>query len=98
MTYFEEGRKKKKNLPEDRIFKWIRIVETGKSSSGKTKIYEVQDRFYPERILGMIKWLPSWRRYAFFPEPETFYEEQCLKDIALFLEVETRAKSERKKK
>ena len=41
-------------------------------------------------ILGIVKWYGAWRKYAFFPETCTFYEQGCLRDIAHFLEEKTR--------
>lgn len=32
--------------------------------------------------LGIIKWLGRWRQYAFFPEPETAFNPECMKDIS----------------
>jgi hypothetical protein len=34
--------------------------------------------------LGVIQWC-RWRCYAFFPEPDTLFEEKCLGDITAFL-------------
>jgi len=31
--------------------------------------------------LGIIKWYPKWRQYAFFPEAETIFNVECLNDI-----------------
>jgi hypothetical protein len=71
---------------EDKKYKWITIQEVDSSPSGKTKIYEVitNDTIVP--ILGVIKWQPTWRKYAFFPYGDSFYEEDCLKNIVEFLE------------
>lgn len=65
-------------------YKWISIIDLGRSVSGKTKIFSVVSR-QSKAELGIIKWLPSWRRYAFFPTSDSFYEEECLQDIASFL-------------
>lgn len=63
--------------------KWIYIDFLCKSKSGKTNIYQV----ISEGIhLGDIKWYAQWRKYAFFPEKNTLYEQDCLRDIANFLE------------
>jgi hypothetical protein len=39
-------------------------------------------------ILGEVKWLGRWRKYAFSPKPDTIYEAACLRDITAFIEVE----------
>lgn len=39
--------------------------------------------------IGIVKWYGPWRKYCFFPTPETVYEWVCLRDIARFCESET---------
>jgi hypothetical protein len=46
--------------------------------------------------LGEIRWFARWRKYCFFPETETVYEETCLDDISDFLVHETLAHKEAK--
>jgi len=46
-------------------------------------------------FLGDIKWFNKWRSYAFFPEEETIYEDDCLVEIADFIK---KLMDERKKK
>lgn len=31
--------------------------------------------------LGLIKWYPGWRQYAFFPENGTLFNTGCLSEI-----------------
>ena len=66
-------------------YKWIRIEEVGESKSGKTKIYDVIEKGYGTS-LGSIKCRPNWRKYAFYPINDSWYEEECLRNIAEFLE------------
>ena len=40
--------------------------------------------------LGEIKWFGRWRKYAFFPDYMCVFEEECLRDISVFLEQATR--------
>jgi hypothetical protein len=35
--------------------------------------------------LGVIKWFGRWRQYCFFPEPETVWNRDCLKDVTAFI-------------
>ena len=64
--------------------KWIYIDFFCKSKSGKTNVYQVMaDTGY---YLGDIEWHPEWRKYVFFPEVNTLYEQDCLRDIATFIE------------
>ncbi len=45
---------------------------------------------YDDTHLGWIGWFARWRKYSFFPKPETVYEEDCLRDIASFCEMKTK--------
>lgn len=36
-------------------------------------------------FLGDIKWFGRWRCYAFFPEEETVFNSECLKDLEIFM-------------
>lgn len=41
-------------------------------------------------MLGQVKWFSRWRKYAFFPEAGTLYEERCMRDIADWCEASTK--------
>jgi hypothetical protein len=71
-------------LAETVIFagKYIRF-EKGPPKA-KTLTWFVVNKESGEAI-GEIKWYGPWRRYSFFPFPETVYESDCLKDIGWFL-------------
>jgi len=36
--------------------------------------------------LGIIKWHPGWRRYAFFIASGMFFDSECLKDITKYID------------
>ena len=63
--------------------KWIKFVLI--KEGNKTNVWRVVTEERNE-VLGEIKWFSRWRKYAFFPAPETVYEDDCLKDIAEFIE------------
>jgi len=69
----------------EKEYKWIRVVEAGNSPSGKTKIFHVINKESLD-LLGVIKWNGGWRKYAFYPNSDTYYEEDCLNNISEFLE------------
>jgi len=69
---------------------WISFVFLTVSQTGKTKIWEVFTKDEPVIALGAIKWFGRWRRYAFYPEKDTVFEHDCLRDIASFCEAETK--------
>ena len=74
---------------------WCAFRDERPSKSGKTKIWSVQsatskdgeDSFYE---LGTVQWYGAWRKYAFYPAPQTLYEHDCLRQIANFCERESR--------
>lgn len=47
---------------------------------------------YDDIQLGSIEWTDIWDKYAFFPKPDTMYEEDCLRDISDFIEEKTKNK------
>lgn len=76
------------------IHEWIQIIEMPelKKEGMKTDIFLVRSTIHDVN-LGWIKWIPSWRKYGFYPEADTFYEEVCLEHINDFLK---RLKEKRK--
>jgi len=68
--------------------KWIKTNWRGRSKSGKTDIYYVyaKDTSY---LLGHIGWFAPWRKYCFTPDNATVYEQDCLRDIAKFIQEKT---------
>jgi hypothetical protein len=64
-------------------FRWIR-----NSESGKTQGWEVVNTDNSS-LLGYVEWFGRWRKYAFRPLSLTFYEQDCLREIAEFVELQT---------
>jgi hypothetical protein len=61
----------------------------------KTKLWEVMTKDDVKdpgggHFLGEVKWFGRWRGYAFFPMPDTIYEHKCLREIADFVQDQTR--------
>jgi hypothetical protein len=71
--------------------KWVHFEQIGSSKSGKTKIFDVLSNESGIN-LGEIRWHAPWRCYAFFPEPESFFERTCLSDIARFIRSQMRGR------
>ncbi len=69
-------------------FTHIVVVENGASKSGKTKIWDVHNK-YDNGMLGRIAWFGRWRKYAFYPWPETVFEEVCMLELSQFIMVQT---------
>ena len=76
--------------------KWIMIDFAGMSPSKKTNIWAIRSTQGDDR-LGFVKWHGPWRKYAFFPEPNCLFEEDCLRDIADFVEGATWSHKEERK-
>ena len=73
---------------------WITFKDAGTSLTGKTRIWQVRVR--PEQggqLLGYVKWFGGWRRYAFYPSPETIFDQGCLLIIAEFCATATTEKA-----
>lgn len=64
----------------------LRFDFTGTSDSGKTKRWYIWN---DETQLGHIRWFGQWRKYTFFPAPNTTFDSSCLDEIKTFLETET---------
>jgi hypothetical protein len=64
--------------------KWIRFEHYPPKSGHTTSIWIVMTK-ESDVTLGIIKWLPRWRKYAFFPANDTVYEPDCLRDLADFI-------------
>jgi len=62
----------------------------------RTKVWWVVQR-QSDFQLGWIGWWGTWRRYSFFPKPDTVYEVDCLRDLANFCEQQTKAHREMRK-
>jgi DNA-directed RNA polymerase subunit M/transcription elongation factor TFIIS len=67
----------------------IKFVEAEFQPKVKTKTWVVISK-YGDGDLGTIMWFGRWRKYAFFPLPDTVYEQVCMREIALFIENKTR--------
>jgi len=59
--------------------KYIEFMEVG--DTGKTKIWQVLSR-KTAYVLGHIRWYGPWRRYCFFPSPETVFSIDCMEVIS----------------
>lgn len=81
-------------MSEKKKWIWFRLDEVD-SQKRKTDIWHVlttEGNFY----LGCVKWFGRWRCYSFFPYSSTVFEKQCMRDIADFIESETKAYAKKK--
>lgn len=65
--------------------RYIEFVHKGYASHAKTARWEVVNKRHGTR-LGIIAWFTPWRQYCFSPWPGTVFNQECLDDIARFIE------------
>ena len=53
--------------------------------NGKTQKFLVHSKSQ-SMDLGEIKWHSAWRQYCFYPDENTLWSHDCLKDIQDFLQ------------
>lgn len=67
---------------------WIELVDLGVPKGRKTKRWEVRSR-QGASVLGYLQWFSPWRRYCFYPDAYAVFEQDCLREIADFIEAKT---------
>jgi len=72
---------------------WIKFELVGLKP--KTKVWEVQS-IAGDTLLGIVQWHGPWRRYCFFPETGTVFEQDCLNDIIKFMFIKTEEHKEKR--
>ena len=76
---------------------YVRFLDVEYAPGGRTLRWQLVTNTPAAAHLGWIQFKAQWRRYAFYPAPGTIYEEDCLKDIASFVERRTFAYKEQLK-
>lgn len=51
----------------------------------RTWVWSVEARDSSVMSLGRVSWFGRWRKYAFYPAPNTTFDTKCLAEIAAFL-------------
>lgn len=67
---------------------WIQFVLQARPLDRKTDTWYVAPK-EGGSTLGAVKFYGAWRKYCFFPSPNTIFEQDCLRDIATFCEGQT---------
>jgi len=75
---------------EDTYIRMVQIRDTG-----KTLVWSVEAKEGGAK-LGEVRWFGRWRGYAFFPL-DAIFEHKCLRDIADFVEMQTKAHRAKKR-
>lgn len=68
---------------------YLVIVPAGSSDSGKTKRWVLKNASNRTE-LGWVSWFGAFRKYTFNPTPGTTFDQACLREIADFIEQETK--------
>ena len=69
---------------------WIKFDEQIPKKPAKTKVWAIRTTYEVPETLGFIKWFGRWRKYAFFPLIHTVWEQDCLRKVASFCELQTK--------
>lgn len=65
--------------------KWINFSMEYNSGIKKTDTYLIETKD-GQKCIGQIRWYAPWRKYSFFPNPNTVFENDCLRDIVKFID------------
>lgn len=71
------------------VFTWIRFMPEPPAAGRVTQVWRVVAK-RGDVALGWVRWDTAWRRYVFAPLAMTIYEQDCLRDLATFVEDRTR--------
>lgn len=63
-----------------------RYMSAGRTRSGWTITTKRGD------VLGRVEWFDRWAQYEFLPTPGSGYSAGCCRDLAAFLDRETKAR------
>lgn len=66
--------------------KWIQFEEL--PASGVTKRWQIVAK-QRGAVIGWVAWSNGWRRYVLQPGMMTEWEQDCLRDVASFIEEQT---------
>ena len=74
--------------PPSAVKGWVRFIEVPDQLGRRRKTLR-WNVFGTEAVLGQVVWANHWRRYAFFPVPNTVFDAACLREIADFCATQT---------
>lgn len=74
---------------------FIQFLEAKVPKGYKTRAWKIAPKDEDDRSgyhwIGGVRWYAPWRKYCFFPQANTVYEQVCLREIADFCESQTAA-------
>lgn len=69
--------------------KWLDFREQPRAAGLRTKLWSVFSK-KGGGLLGTVGWYATWRRHCFQPVEGCVFDPECLRDIAAFMEQQTR--------
>lgn len=78
-----------KSLEMERIGKYLAVRKHAAADGRRTHRWSLVSN--GGDVLGAICWFPRWRQYCFDPVENAVFNNQCLRDLAAFLERANRA-------
>lgn len=66
------------------ILKYLTFTKAPQPEDGKTSIWIVSNTSNGIE-LGRVSWLSIWRKYCFFPKPNTAFDTVCMETIITFV-------------
>ena len=71
--------------------KYVIVEDRGPVSKGaKTRVYRITSK---GQVLGHVKWVPFWRKYALFTH-NAILENECMDDISQFIQERTKERKD----
>lgn len=70
-------------------FTYLKFAELSQVKPRKTKVWNVYATVSGV-VLGQIRWFGRWRKYCFYPNPNTIWDNRCLMTILVFLGQQTK--------
>lgn len=77
-------------MSKESVKKYIEFRPAGTSKTGLTKIWHVVNPTRYDDQLGVIRWAGNWRKYVFEQSGTVYYDWDCLRVIADFIEAQTK--------
>ena len=65
--------------------KYFRIYEET-IEGRKTPIYHFYNHEIERVFLGDVRWNGAWRKYCFYPAPDTLWDTSCLRCVSDFID------------
>lgn len=65
-----------------KVYKYLTVVVSPRPEGRRTNVYYVINK--KRSCIGVVKWHGPWKRFCFYPSPESCYDPVCLESVADF--------------